>query len=269
MWDTKTGDLRSTLSGHQGPINDAAFSADGARIVTASDDNTARVWDVETGVTVAKLSGHVDRVVSARFSPDGSSIVTASFDRTAKIWDVRTGVAFANLTGHTDWLNSAAFSADGARIVTASFDHTAMLWDARTGTRLVTLSGHADRTQRCVFSPDGARVVTASADKTARIWDARTAPCLPDSWDTVIGVNSASYTRMALELLPLIRQHCSVGRDDRHNIDHSLGARGSGSQCIFQCGRHSRRDSICRQTARVWDATTGAALIVLAGHTGG
>ena len=66
VWDAITGDLRATLSGHQGPINEAAFSADGFRIVTASDDNTARVWDAKTGDLVAELSGHakIKQVVS-------------------------------------------------------------------------------------------------------------------------------------------------------------------------------------------------------------
>ena len=146
------GTLRATLSGHQGPINDAAFSADGSRVVTASDDNTARVWDAKTGALVAKLSGHLDRLVSARFSSDGSSIVTASFDRTARLWDARTGAARATLSGHTDWVNSAAFSPDGSRVVTASFDHSAKVWDARTGTVLTTLSGHGDRVISAAFS---------------------------------------------------------------------------------------------------------------------
>jgi hypothetical protein len=62
------------------------FSPDGARIATASADDTARIWDVATGVALATLSGHTGQVVSAKFSPDGSRLVTASIDRTARLW---------------------------------------------------------------------------------------------------------------------------------------------------------------------------------------
>ena len=34
------------LRGHQGRVHSAVFSSDGSHIVTASDDNTARIWDV-------------------------------------------------------------------------------------------------------------------------------------------------------------------------------------------------------------------------------
>ena len=34
------------LKGHDGFVSSAAFSPDGARVVTASDDMTARVWDI-------------------------------------------------------------------------------------------------------------------------------------------------------------------------------------------------------------------------------
>ena len=40
--------LRLSLA-HRAGVNSAAFSADGARIVTASQDNTARIWDAATG----------------------------------------------------------------------------------------------------------------------------------------------------------------------------------------------------------------------------
>ena len=33
----------------------AAFSSDGKRVVTASDDNTARIWDAQTGGEIAEL----------------------------------------------------------------------------------------------------------------------------------------------------------------------------------------------------------------------
>ena len=57
-------------------MNSASFSADGTRIVTASEDKTAKVWDARSGAEMLTLKGHTDRVNSASFSPDGTRIVT-------------------------------------------------------------------------------------------------------------------------------------------------------------------------------------------------
>jgi hypothetical protein len=73
----------ATLTGHRSNVLSATFSPDGARIVTASADWTAKVWDAATGQLLTTLEGH-DWVRSAAFSPDGTRIVTASLDRTAK-----------------------------------------------------------------------------------------------------------------------------------------------------------------------------------------
>jgi hypothetical protein len=75
----------------------AAFDrTDGARIVTASDDNTARIWDAATGKEITILRGHDDRVQSAAFNPDGARIVTASVDKIARIWDVHLATMSTN-----------------------------------------------------------------------------------------------------------------------------------------------------------------------------
>jgi len=79
-------------------------------VVTASDDNTAKIWDPKTGTCTQTLSGHGDAVLSAAFSPDGSSVITASGDNTAKIWDPKTGTCTQTLSGHGDAVSSAAFS---------------------------------------------------------------------------------------------------------------------------------------------------------------
>ena len=118
------------LPGHQGNVTSAAFSPDGARIVTASYDGTAKIWDAASGAELMTLAGHKSAVTSAAFSPDGARIVTASRDGTAKIWDAATGADLMTLAGHEGSVNSAAFSPDGARIVTASGDKTAKIWDA-------------------------------------------------------------------------------------------------------------------------------------------
>jgi len=66
------------------------FSPDGQRIVTASDDATARVWDASSGQLRATLRGHTSAVSSAVFSPDGQRIVTASNDNAARVFHVVT-----------------------------------------------------------------------------------------------------------------------------------------------------------------------------------
>ena len=120
-------------------MQSAYFSPDGARIVTASDDRTARLWDAGTGEALAVLRGHEGEVDSACFSPDGARILTASSDRTARLWDAGTGEELAALRGHEDAVRSACFSPNGTRIVTASDDRTARIWDVATGQEVVRI----------------------------------------------------------------------------------------------------------------------------------
>jgi WD40 repeat protein len=136
---------RLLLRGHESGVQSAAFSPDGARIVTASYDTTARIWDAATGKEITVLRGHENGVWSPAFSPDGARIVTASSDKTARIWDAATGKEITVLRGHQDSVRSAAFSPDGSRIVTASSDKTARIWDAATGKEITVLRGHENR----------------------------------------------------------------------------------------------------------------------------
>ncbi len=159
---------KNQLTGHQDRVWSATFSPDGSKIVTASDDNTAKIWDI-FGKEIATLTGHQNRVWSATFSPDGSKIVTASDDKTARIWDI-FGKKIATLIGHQDWVLSATFSPDGSKIVTASGDKTGKIWDI-LGKEIATLTGHQDWVRSATFSPDGSKIVTASEDNTAKIWD--------------------------------------------------------------------------------------------------
>ena len=163
---------RIVLNGHKGLLWSASFAPDGRRIVTASEDKTARVWDAENGDQLAILRGHTEPVRVASFSPDGRQLITASTDKTARLWDAETGQQIAALE-HGGVVRSAAFSSDGRRIVTASDDKTARVWDVQTR-RQIVLTGHTARVRNAAFSPNGRYVLTASDDKTARLWDSKT-----------------------------------------------------------------------------------------------
>ena len=66
------------------------FSPDGARILTASADTTAKLWDAASGKLIGSFD-HQDEVFQAAFSPDGARILTASADKTAKLWEAASG----------------------------------------------------------------------------------------------------------------------------------------------------------------------------------
>jgi WD40 repeat protein len=93
-----------SLSGHSDRVSDVAWSPDGKRLATGSEDNTAKVWDTETGKEVLTLSGHSSYVLSVAWSPDGKRLATGSGDSTVQIYamDIRDLMALARqrVTAH-------------------------------------------------------------------------------------------------------------------------------------------------------------------------
>jgi WD40 repeat protein/tetratricopeptide (TPR) repeat protein len=160
---------------HEGPINSSEMSFDGTRVVTASEDGTARIWDRATGQLLQTLShkqpGRPVSVRHASFSPCGAYVVTAADDNTAVVWETASGKPHPPLR-HGDLVRRAVFSPKGDLLVTVSKDRTAKLWKVQTGEPLHTLE-HEGFVYFAAFSPNGQRLVTACADNEAsvRVWD--------------------------------------------------------------------------------------------------
>jgi WD40 repeat protein len=256
------------LKGHERDVNSAAFSPDGRRMVTASDDETARLWDVDSGEEIGVLRGHGDLVTSAAFSPDGRRVVTASYDKTARLWDAASGNQLGILSGHDDAVYCASFSPDGRRIATASRDKTARLWDAASGNQIGVLRGHNDDVKSAQFRPDGRLVVTASDDKTARLWDAESGNQIGilDGHDGA--VHSASFS-------PDGRRIVTAAHDKRArlwDVDSSpeiiriLWHESSVRSAAFSPDGRRLVTASWDRTARLWDTESGNQIGILSGH---
>jgi WD40 repeat protein len=261
-------DWRLLLSGHQQIVRSAAFSPDGGRIVTASDDNTARIWDAATGKETKVLGGHEDHVRSAVFSPDGTLIVTASDDKTARIWDAATGKEIKVLRGHDEALSSAAFSPDGTRIVTASDDNTARIWDIATGNEMKLVRGRT--VVSAAFSPDGTRILTASWDKTA-VWDAATGVLIKvlNAFDP--SVRSAAFSPDGTRVITASGYHpqgstASIWDIATEKEIQVLHGDHNFTFAAFSPDGARVVTASDDNTARIWDAATGKEIKVLRGH---
>ena len=55
-----------TLKGHTNSVSSVAFSPDGKRLASASEDRTVKVWDAQTGQEALTLKGHTGRVQGER-----------------------------------------------------------------------------------------------------------------------------------------------------------------------------------------------------------
>src|SRR5258707_10281400 len=59
------------LEGHSGECNSVAFSPDGGRLVSGSEDETVRLWNVQTGALLQVMTGHTSSIFLVASSPDG------------------------------------------------------------------------------------------------------------------------------------------------------------------------------------------------------
>jgi WD40 repeat protein len=86
IWDPESGLKPQTLKGHTDEIICFAYSPDGHRIVSGSNDNTVRIWDAESGCELQTPKEHAQKITSVVYSPNGSRIASGSKDGTIKIW---------------------------------------------------------------------------------------------------------------------------------------------------------------------------------------
>ena len=147
-----------------------AYSPDGSRIVTVSDEGTARIWNAHTGHEAGGLSDDARWVSSVAYSPDGSRIATGSRSEVVRIWDADTGAETpVVLTGHRGGANSIAYSPDGSRIAVGSHDGVVRISDVDTGAQMAVLGGDEEWLSSVAYSPDGRHIAVASSDRTVRV----------------------------------------------------------------------------------------------------
>ncbi|MFL5339302.1 MAG: hypothetical protein ACJ8F7_03965 [Gemmataceae bacterium] len=74
LFEIATGQLRGVLSGHHGEVSALAFTPDGRRLISGSNDNTALVWDVTPTALAKPADGDPSRLWEQLTSSDAAVV---------------------------------------------------------------------------------------------------------------------------------------------------------------------------------------------------
>ncbi|MBL9003976.1 MAG: PD40 domain-containing protein [Myxococcales bacterium] len=262
---------QAVLIGHTGPVVSAAFSEDSRRVLSLSQDGTARVWEAESGRPIAVLKPDGLGIKMAAWGANGQLVLTVHRDNRVRVWQADNGRPLVELRGHDGEIDSAAWSPDGKRIVTASRDRTARVFAAEDGRFLFELKGHQGEVKGAAWSPDGKRIATVCEDRSIRVFaaeDGQLVTTLPagkrnifrvafspdggriatGSYDCAVQIWEAAGERLLLELKDNVEGH------DQCSPEFSLA-----NQHIVP--------SIGEPMARLFDSTDGRFVAELKGHS--
>ncbi|OAQ35806.1 WD40 repeat-like protein [Linnemannia elongata AG-77] len=221
LYDTETWE-KTGQAKHGRDITSLAYSPDGQRLVSGSEDNIVRVWDCANSDPIFLLDGHTKEVESVAFSPCGKKVASASQDETVRLWDSTTGEVLHVLRGHEDFVNCVRFTPDGRQLVSGSVDDTIRFWDVETGAAGEVWEMDEGTVICLAISPDGRQVVIGHGNGAIRVWSIATRSAGP------VLLGNTQETR------------CVIFSAD--------------GQRIASAGYDS--------TARVWDSTTGTPISV-------
>jgi WD40 repeat protein len=190
------------------------FFRDGSKVLTSSDDGSARLWSVESGQQIKEFKGHSKKLCAASFSNDGTKVLTCSevtpvHPRTTRVWSCDSGELLldadkttAESTTHNlsprPWGCESVFSPDGLHVVrfrhlpllmifvsetliislqvTVSDDRQRMrLSLASTGQESLLLGPFSETLHSFQFSDDGMLLLLCCGDGSCHIFCARSA----------------------------------------------------------------------------------------------
>ncbi|RDW88710.1 hypothetical protein BP6252_00742 [Coleophoma cylindrospora] len=208
VYDTKTGQLRKKLEGHEGGV--WALQYEGNVLVSGSTDRSVRVWDIEKGLCTQVFHGHTSTVRCLQILmptetgqtekgkrimvPEKPLIITGSRDSQLRVWKlpeqgskryIQTGPPANDadcpyfvrvLNGHNHSVRAIAAHQD--TLVSGSYDFTVRVWKISTGETVHRLQGHTMKVYSVVLDHKRDRCISGSMDNFVKIWSLETGACL-------------------------------------------------------------------------------------------
>jgi len=261
LWDISLGRFTAMVGDRNTPrILCAAFSPDGAVLLTGAKDGQVDLWDLahRAHTRVGSLDGPITHVQFV----DNGTLVAAATEEQYRLWNGSSRAAFGGVPAFAMTSKHLAISPDGWTVATvgdasasrSERNRRLTLWNARTGLAAGRLMEHLDTITCLAFSPDGGRLVTGAQDQTGLVWD--------------LGSRKAMFPLIGHGKPDLTARFLHARRNFSDDTMLTLAAHGGRiTDVAFSPDGNRILTASADKTARFWDAGTGAMLVTLAGHT--
>jgi len=231
------------LYGHSRTINAMTFADGGARLITASGDNTVGQWDVARGRELEdRVLKHPEWVGDVAVSADGRTALTGCDDGKVRLWSLDNAQLIRTIDPVAAELaiSSVDMSEDGRLAAIASAaEGTVRLWDLAAGREITVAKRQGGEGAWLDYGP-----------RSTQIWAARFAP--EGRQLLAIGGNDA-------RLFDLDDQKLAV-RFSPSGVVASADMSPDGTRVVT--GSWDR-------SAKIWDVATGRVIVKLDGvHQG-
>lgn len=171
LWNLEDSE-ETVLGNHTDTVNSIAFSPDGQRLVSGSDDYTLKLWDIEEKRHIATLRHITDyaqsQIKKVAFSPDGQKIISAGFH--LKIWDIYTFKEILTIR-HDEWIYTLAFSSDGELLAYGDTAGRIVVRNIRTHQEITQFEADADLITSVRFSPDNNTLASGGLNGGIKLWN--------------------------------------------------------------------------------------------------
>ena len=265
LWNLCRGDQLMTFKGHTWIVTCVAFSPDGNRIATGSQDGTVRIWSAVTGENIALLKVSEHAAWSVAFAPDGQALMTADTDG-VQLWNTGSWRIITNFPG-----SIAALSKQGTLLATADSSPfiyepagAVSLWNWRTG----QLLRRFDQPGRAVaLSSDGSRLAIAGENSGVNLYDSNSGKRLR-TFATEHSAWSLNFSPDASRLISAgWSSEVSVWNLNEDSPRRILsGHRLNVWSAMFSPDGATIATTGSDQTVRLWDAVTLQPKNILHGH---
>ncbi|WP_162145290.1 WD40 domain-containing protein [Chthoniobacter flavus] len=138
VFDTASGKLVKSISGHTHYVLCVSWRATGREIASSGADKTVKLWAFPSGEQIKSIEDFKKEVTSVRFVGYGGELLTASGDNRVRMLK-EDGGNLREYGGSKGFIFSTALTPDGKIILGGGQDSVLRIWNAANGKNLFSL----------------------------------------------------------------------------------------------------------------------------------